>query len=461
MSTGMFKLECVTPVHIGSGADLIRSIDFYTDGGFTEVLDPDLLLAAAGAIEGFAEAILRGSGIAPFLKARGLNPAKVRRHRVPGSIEAQRLRLAIRSGDGRPMIPGSSVKGALRTLLLAAWVGEAGPHAGNRPAPVRQALDSALAGKPSARSLEETIFHFRSGRIRRGDPKTDVMRTISVSDAMFAPGGLKVVSSKAAGTTRNTLTAAESLGTGASALLTLKLGDSFLDQRLPFPNAIPDAAILAGWSRMHADHLLRGDIEFFKNNREPRIVERLEAILGQVQQSPPGVITLRLGWGTGWRAMTGDLLTPEERGRVMRRVGKTRKVIVEGHGLRSEPCDVFGWIRIAPISATDAAALASETRPVPLELSTVPLPLTQARTPTPAVPIMSDAFAGKLKGLKPRDWGMVRGLIQEASGHPEPGERERRLGLLAEQLKMTFGGDRKRMRELAGTVEIAEYIKGK
>ncbi|MBV8454979.1 MAG: hypothetical protein JOZ29_22320 [Deltaproteobacteria bacterium] len=287
------------------------------------------------------------------------------------------------------------------------------------------------------------------------------MRTIAVSDAMFAPGSLKVVSSKAVGTTRNTLTAAEALDTGASALLTLKLGDSFLGQRLPFPNRIPDPAVLAGWSRMHADHLLQGDIEFFKNNREPRIVERLEAILSQVQQSPPGVINLRLGWGTGWRTMTGDLLTPEERGRVMRRVGKTRKVIVEGHGLRSEPCDVLGWIRIAPISAADAAALASATRPVPLEPPPVPALPIQARTPTPAAPIVSDAFAGKLKGLKPRDWGMVRGLISEASGHPEPGERERRLALLAEQLKKTFGGDRKRMRELEGMVEIASYIKRK
>jgi CRISPR type III-A-associated RAMP protein Csm5 len=460
VSAGLFKLECLTPVHVGSGADLIRSIDFYADGGFTEVLDPDLLLGTAGTIEGFADAITRGSGIAPFLKARGLNPAAFRLHRVQGSIEAQRLRLAIRGGDGRPMIPGSSLKGALRTLLLVAWTAEGGPHARNWSAPARQALDSALAGRPSARGVEEAVFHFRTDRIRPNDPKTDVLRTVSVSDAMFAPGSLKVVSSKAVGTTRNTLTAAEALDTGASALMTLKLGDSFLGQHLPFPNAIPDPIVLAGWSRMHADYLLRGDIEFFKNNHEPRLVERLEALLGEVQQSPPGVITLRLGWSTGWRTMTGDLLTPDERGQVPRRVGKTRKVIVEGHGLRSEPCGVFGWMRIAPISNADAAALASATRPVRPEPPPIRSSPIQTSAPTPAIPIVSDAFAARLRGLKPRDWGMVRGLIKEASGHPEPGERERRLGLLAEQLKKTFGSDRKRMRELAGMAEIASYFKG-
>jgi hypothetical protein len=35
------------------------------------------------------------------------------------------------------------------------------------------------------------------------------------------------------------------------------------------------------------------------------------------------------------------------------------------------------------------------------------------------------------------------------------------LALLAEQLKKTFGGERKRMRELEGTPEIASYIKTK
>jgi hypothetical protein len=69
----------------------------------------------------------------------------------------------------------------------------------------------------------------------------------------------------------------------------------------------------------------------------------------------------------------------------------------------------------------------------------------------------SDAFAGKLKGLQPRHWGIVRGLIKEATNHPELNERERRLGLLAEQLKKAFGGDRKRMRELEGMPEIASY----
>jgi CRISPR-associated protein Csm5 len=462
MSSGLFKLECLTPVHIGSGADLIRSVDFYSDGGFTEILDTDLLLTAAGAIEGFADAIRRGSGIAPFLKARGLNPASFRLHRVQGAIEAQRVRLAIRAGDGRPMIPGSSLKGALRTLLFATWTSEAAPHAGARPLPIRQALDSALSGRPSARGLEETIFHFRTDRIRHGDPKTDVLRTVLVSDAMFAPGNLRVVSSKAVGTTRNTLTAAEALESSAAALLTLKLGDRFLSQRLSFPNAIPDAGILAGWSRLHADYLLRGDIDFFKDNREPRIVERLEAIHSQVQESQPEAITLRLGWGTGWRTMTGDILTSEERGRVLRRVGKTRKVILEGHGVRSEPCEVFGWVRLEPVSTAEAAAIARTTRPPQLEPEPViPSPSGETGPPTVIASTASDAFAGKLKGLQARHWGIVRGLIKEASDHPELDERERRLGLLAEQLKKTFGGDRKRIRELEGMPEIASYIKGK
>jgi len=44
MTPVLFKVECLTPVHIGSGDELARGIDFYSEVGFTEVLDPELVL---------------------------------------------------------------------------------------------------------------------------------------------------------------------------------------------------------------------------------------------------------------------------------------------------------------------------------------------------------------------------------------------------------------------------------
>ena len=461
---GLFKVECLSPVHIGSGDELVRGIDFYTSEGFTEVLDPDRVLKTFGAFEGFAENIRRGVGIGEFLKGRAVQAAACRRYHVPGAIEAHSLRAAIRCGDGRPLIPGSSIKGALRTLLLAGWSGEGAPHSGRRPPPVRDALWTVgYSGKTSSRRLEEAVFHFSGEGLRANDPKTDLLRTLTVSDAMFAAGSLQVISALALGTTRNTLTAAEALERGAGALVSLRAGDEFLDARLPFPNKLPDLQTLASWSHLQARHLLDGDLEFFKARNEDPIVGRLEELLAEVEHAAASAIILRLGWGTGWRTMTGDLLTPDERSRVMRRVGKTRKVIIEGHSSRGRPSDALGWVRIEPVSPDEAAALAAATRPAPIEIEPEPAPMPVAAAPAPAPQPLArrDPFAAAIADLKARDWGRVSGYVKQAASHPDPQERERRLSLIAEQLIRIFGNDRKRIREIAQMQELAPFLKGR
>ena len=284
---------------------------------------------------------------------------------------------------------------------------------------------------------------------------------MAVSDAMFAPGSLKVVSSVAAGTVRNTLTAAEALEPGACALTALRAGDGFVDARLPFLHQLPDLQTLAGWSHQHARHLLDGDLNYFKSRNEDAMARRLEDLLAEVEHSPADAIILRLGWGTGWRTMTGDILTPDERNRVMGRVGKTRKVIIEGHSTRGRPHDVFGWIKLAPVSAGDATAIAAATQPAPIEIEQVAAPAPVPTTIAPAAPPLArrDPFAAAIADLKPKDWGKVNGYVKQAASHPDQAERERRLRLVAEQLTRIFGHDRKRMKEIGQIAELAPYLK--
>jgi len=393
-------------------------------------------------------------------KRRGINAADCRLHRVQGSIDAQKLRMAIRIGDGRPLIPGSSLKGGIRTLLLAAWAGEGAPHSGKRFAPVREALSRLSGVKPSQR-LEEALFHFSNGKLRANDPRTDVLKTLSVSDAVFAPSTLRVVSSIAVGTTRATLTAAEALDRGSSALLTLKLGDGFLAGRLPFTNAVPNLGTLASWSHQHARHLISGDLNFFKKLNEPVIVERLEELLEDVNKADADAIIIRVGWGTGWRTMTGDILTPEERDQVMRRVGKTRKVIINTHSSHGQPCDVFGWIRIDPIGGAAAAALAALTKPPgQQQRESVPPAQPNQESGQPLIP-KRDSFDSSVMNLKGRDWGKVHALYEQAMRHPESDERERRLKLLANKLEEVFGRDKKRLQEITRFEGLARYLKRK
>ena len=192
------------------------------------------------------------------------------------------------------------------------------------------------------------------------------------------------------------------------------------------------------------------------------MAQRLEDLLAEVEHCPANAIVLRLGWGTGWRTMTGDILNADERGRVMGRVGKTRKVIIEGHSSRGRPCDVFGWIKIDPVSTEDATAIAAATRPAPIEIEEVAVsaPVAARVAPSPSSPLAQrDPFAAAIADLKPKDWGKVNGYVKQATGHPDQSERERRLRLLAEQLTRIFGHDRKRMKDIAQIAELAPYLK--
>jgi CRISPR type III-A-associated RAMP protein Csm5 len=457
MTSGLFKVECLTPVHVGSGDELVRGVDFYSEAGFTEVLDPELVLRRLGGLEGFAESLQRGADIGDFFRSRRISAEECRLYRVQGLIEAQKLRLAIRVGDGRAMIPGSSMKGAIRTLLLAGWTGEQGPHSGKRSAPARQALSRLGSGRPS-QALEEAVFHFSRDGLRANDPRTDVLRTLSLSDAPFAPGTLKVVSSIALGTRRTTLTALEVLETRSAALLRLKLGDSFLTGRLPFPNPVPDFETLAAWSRQHAGHLIRADIDFFKKHDCAAVVERLERLIVQIDNFASDAVILRLGWGTGWRTMTGDILTPDERSTVMIRVGKTRKVIIDTHSSRGRPCDLLGWVRIEPISGEGAFALAAASRPSPYMPEVAPASEIAQRPAEQVFASARDPFDGRVADLKAKDWGKVGTLYEQAASHSDRNERDRRLKLLAGRLQEVFGRDRRRMREIARMEALAGYL---
>lgn len=222
--TDLFRVTCITPVHVGCGRQLLRGLDYYSEGETTYVLDPERLIAAGADVAGFAEAITRyrRTPIGEILRARRIDVRRLCLRTISGAITASKLHLAVRTGDGRPMLPGSSLKGALRTLLLASWIGNGGPHRA-RSKIGEEAIQEAVKNRKS-RYLDQLIFRSRGLR----DPQGDVLRFLSASDTVFAPERIGVVSSVALGTRRNTLTAVEALEKGARGVVRLSIDQSSL-----------------------------------------------------------------------------------------------------------------------------------------------------------------------------------------------------------------------------------------
>lgn len=132
LHTRRFRLEALTPLFVGSGQPPLSPLtDFVCDEGSILLIHPEKLAGALAAKPGLMDeyvasvrkhtASRSGFDLRRFLEHRvGADPATLAYARVPARGEVGRLPLVrpVTNG-GRPYLPGSSLKGALRTALFA------------------------------------------------------------------------------------------------------------------------------------------------------------------------------------------------------------------------------------------------------------------------------------------------------------------------------------------------------
>lgn len=185
MAVYELTLTTLTPLHIGDGAELRRDFDFVARDGKTYRLNEDAILSA------FPKRLKnqRGGYELPgkMLHDEDLQNEAFFRYVLrgtPRSVQSDaRLRSFLKDAYDRPYIPGSSLKGALRTAL--AWTGwkEVAPQLS------MEALgyNRSWAGQ----RLERKLFG--------PDPNHDLLRAVRVSD-LFGPStageGLRVVNAQ-------------------------------------------------------------------------------------------------------------------------------------------------------------------------------------------------------------------------------------------------------------------------
>ncbi len=177
------RVLTLTPLHIGTGRELMQDYDYVVHDGRTWRLNESALLEAQNADDPAMIKRLMEVPPAQLLK----KPDDFRaekgyfRYIIKGVPRSQKagslLREQIKTVHDRPYLPGSSLKGALRTAL--AWHGWAA--LGLRP-------DQRLIerGKFAARTLEKKIFG--------PEPNYDLLRALQVGDSeALAPDCLMLV----------------------------------------------------------------------------------------------------------------------------------------------------------------------------------------------------------------------------------------------------------------------------
>ncbi len=181
------KITTLTPIHIGNGVTLQYGADFVTGGIASDdgrisvvgIIDPKKVLSLIGEenISHWVAAIDRKSSTDVIVK-QFAPKASIEDYtaRVIVNYSAIRkndtLKELIHDGMGKPYIPGSSIKGAIRTAVLASLASKVNGVAGKI-----ERQDKNNRSKGGAKSVEGELFG--------ADPTTDVFRFLHVGDAIF------------------------------------------------------------------------------------------------------------------------------------------------------------------------------------------------------------------------------------------------------------------------------------
>ena len=172
MANYQLKITALSPLHIGAGEELRLGFDFTIQGNSTYRLNVDRVLETH---PGWQTA--RGGRYplpGDLLSEKDYNNAELFRYTLRGRPRSSkgdaRLQACIKDPFDRPYLPGSSIKGALRTAL--AWMGWK---------EVKPVLDSSKLNRSrswAGQRLERELFG--------ENPNKDLLRALQVGDC-FGP----------------------------------------------------------------------------------------------------------------------------------------------------------------------------------------------------------------------------------------------------------------------------------
>ncbi len=172
------QIETITPVHIGSGQKLYENLDYLYDEKAQKIyiIDPQKVYHYIGEnnIDRWVDAIEDSTNIVNLIKgiSGSISPKEIASREIPvvGKLYQKEIKSNIRNGMGKPYIPGSSLKGALRTLIVRKSIAGKDTH-------VLKKLDECFeSDKPKDAPLLDYLFN---------KTQNNLMKFLRIYDAHF------------------------------------------------------------------------------------------------------------------------------------------------------------------------------------------------------------------------------------------------------------------------------------
>lgn len=367
-----YQITILSPLHIGSGRKLMRGFDFEYDdrNRQTSVFDLDeiceLLSDNRQAIDELSNLTGgRDSSILNLVRKYHLESRLQKSRRYSLQSFSRELLEYIRDGFGNPLIPGSSIKGSIRSAFAYHLFN--GLDDGTKRY-LLEGVRRERRDKFAASKIEERLF----GK----DPMFDLFKAMTITDAACAPADLNLGNTKVLslsqyggwhwkkGYKENDMEIpVEFLRPDTRCETTVRFDDFFISdpnarEVLQFDRKLyPDFSTLNRTINQLSRNLMNSEMKFIEAN-DPRdelrmITDFYARLERQIPDDSQGCV-LRLGWGSGWTTMTGNLLEEHqdylENFRAQFRMGrrgmpqfpKSRKIFMQGN----RPETVMGWIKM-------------------------------------------------------------------------------------------------------------------
>ncbi len=369
-------LELLSPLHIGTGTTLLEGVDWIQEGAWVYVADQNRLLetvldralangqdqeAVIEAITGMSLDDLRQAGWLTRDDFQEGSP--LFRYRLHGTPALNQIAEAIKDVYGRPYLPGSSLKGALRTVLA---VGGA------------SVLKTDLTRIGSSRSWAAQPVE---REILGPDPNHDLLRALQVGDSTSADKGqLEMVrvhvfptaQQTEYGRSRGLDLDVEALRRGTTLTATIKVDGTLFGNDTDLGRCVEQELgfgkrrkwlfpLLPKWARTLAGQRIADEIEFLEKKTGGEAAAGFyKRLAGAWEALGENEFLVQVGWGAGWSSKTfGRLLqrdpewferlvrayklSPQDR---QRRAGqpfpKSRKLVRRGE----RPAEPLGWIKV-------------------------------------------------------------------------------------------------------------------
>ena len=358
-----------TPVHVGGGERLSLT-DFVIETGKCIIVDIESVLTELhnnhAALDDFGGENFR---IANFLNRYKLSPSNFQKYaiQVSRSLNPKEIYEMIKTGMGKPLLPGSSIKGAIRTVLLWHLVNTIPEKKLSQI--YKGIINSDIKNEQADNQLDQFIFG--------SDPNHDFLRSLLVADGEFRISEVGLTEVKVMTLNKSlssyswkkmprtsvdnhaeaTSIFCESLQLGATSMVRIReiekfLYDNplaanelnFLDKRELLEN-LPEKC------NQYAQDFIKEEMTFFESCGMEPMVNFYQDLQSEIIKMD-GTFYLHLGWGSGWRGMTGAYLEEDDLIQFRRRFKlgrkdfpifpKTRKIAFE----QGQPRYPMGWIKI-------------------------------------------------------------------------------------------------------------------